>query len=591
MAENQKDQPTWKSPAYLEMEKRWQRCRDIRAGTDVIREKKHAYLPRFVAEDGRDWDARVNMTVVVDFFEQAVTTFVGMGLRTDPELGKEVPEEIQEDWENLDGEGNHGAVVAQHALDAALTDGHCVLLAESPEFPLGLRGDEQLDRGIRPYMVIIKINQICSWRAEVKGGEKILMQFVFEEPVEAADGEFGAKTLSRYRRFRQQFPMVKRPSGQVEEDLAAGFVEWELWEETTRGSYSKIKSGVLAGVTRIPAWPVYGGKREGILKSRPPLDGLAHSNIRWAQVMSERASSLNRCGMPIPVILGDLIAQPGPDGKPSADIVLSSTRGVHLKTGGDFKFAEATGTALEQTRLELQDWEKRMGAQSLAMLQRDTEAAETATAHRMNRGREESKLRRALRSLEDALEGVLQDMARYRGLDPETIDITLNRDIGGVVPPEVLTLLSSLEEKGQLTLTRLLLEIKRAGLVGNDFDPEAEVKKVRQEMGTEPLTEEGEEAEPAVSPEGEPTTKGASQQIQTTEALVLNGAQITAAKDIVLAVAAGELPRDSGVKILQSFFNLKPGKAEEIMASAGTGEPTTPNPQPTPEGQPSEQAA
>jgi hypothetical protein len=83
----------------------------------------------------------------------------------------------------------------------------------------------------------------------------------------------------------------------------------------------------------------------------------------------------------------------------------------------------------------------------------------------------------------------------------------------------------------------------------------------------------------ADAPAADDATVGASDQhIQVTQATVLNGAQISSAKDIVLAVAAGQLPRDAGVAMLQVFFNLTPDKAEQLMASAGTTTPTTPNP-------------
>lgn len=60
----------------------------------------------------------------------------------------------------------------------------------------------------------------------------------------------------------------------------------------------------------------------------------------------------------------------------------------------------------------------------------------------------------------------------------------------------------------------------------------------------------------------------------------LNGAQISAAIDVVSQVTAGKLPRDSGVAILINFFGLSPETAETVMGTAGTKEPTTPNPGP-----------
>jgi len=68
--------------------------------------------------------------------------------------------------------------------------------------------------------------------------------------------------------------------------------------------------------------------------------------------------------------------------------------------------------------------------------------------------------------------------------------------------------------------------------------------------------------------------------IATEVDLVLNGAQITAAVAIVTSVTKGDLPRDTGVEMLQAFFNIKPEQAEQVMGSAGTKTPTTPNPNP-----------
>ncbi len=75
----------------------------------------------------------------------------------------------------------------------------------------------------------------------------------------------------------------------------------------------------------------------------------------------------------------------------------------------------------------------------------------------------------------------------------------------------------------------------------------------------------------------------AGQDLQTSTDTVLNGAQITAAVAIVTSVAAGQLPRDTGVSMIKVFFNLTPEVANQIMGSAGTSTPTTPNPGVNPE--------
>jgi hypothetical protein len=70
------------------------------------------------------------------------------------------------------------------------------------------------------------------------------------------------------------------------------------------------------------------------------------------------------------------------------------------------------------------------------------------------------------------------------------------------------------------------------------------------------------------------------QEVQVNTDLVLNGAQIQAAVDIVTAVSAGKYPRDTGLGQLKVLFNLSDEQAAQIMGSAGTSLPTTPNPVP-----------
>lgn len=65
----------------------------------------------------------------------------------------------------------------------------------------------------------------------------------------------------------------------------------------------------------------------------------------------------------------------------------------------------------------------------------------------------------------------------------------------------------------------------------------------------------------------EPVAPGA----ETIQETALNGAQIASAVEIVTKVAAGELPRDSGVAMLQQFFSLAPATSERLMGSVGRG--------------------
>jgi len=60
----------------------------------------------------------------------------------------------------------------------------------------------------------------------------------------------------------------------------------------------------------------------------------------------------------------------------------------------------------------------------------------------------------------------------------------------------------------------------------------------------------------------------------------LNGAQVQSASAIIAEVAAGRLPRSSGVQMLIAFFGLDPAIAEQIMGDVGAGFFVAPEDQP-----------
>lgn len=80
-------------------------------------------------------------------------------------------------------------------------------------------------------------------------------------------------------------------------------------------------------------------------------------------------------------------------------------------------------------------------------------------------------------------------------------------------------------------------------------------------------------ASPGADAKPAPGVEAVGQDIQVEPDQVLNGAQIAAAVDIVVQVKMGTLPRDSGLSLLRTGFNLTQEKATEIMGDAGRTAP------------------
>jgi hypothetical protein len=74
----------------------------------------------------------------------------------------------------------------------------------------------------------------------------------------------------------------------------------------------------------------------------------------------------------------------------------------------------------------------------------------------------------------------------------------------------------------------------------------------------------------------------ATEDDQPASATALNGAQVTAAQGIIEGVAEGMLPRETGINMLASFFNLPVEQARSIMGTVGGSfkapQPPTDNP-------------
>ena len=84
---------------------------------------------------------------------------------------------------------------------------------------------------------------------------------------------------------------------------------------------------------------------------------------------------------------------------------------------------------------------------------------------------------------------------------------------------------------------------------------------------------------------GYETAQDATQTQADAQAVVFNGAQVQAASDIVVKVSSGELPRNSGIAMLVSFFGMTEQQAAQIIGDAGS-DSTDATPQPEQPAQP-----
>jgi hypothetical protein len=172
-------------------------------------------------------------------------------------------------------------------------------------------------------------------------------------------------------------------------------------------------------------------------------------------------------------------------------------------------------------------------------------------------------------SLGGLMENIASTFNRYliprlmalNGFTADEYPTIVHGDIEAPPLEEVATFVNQLVQAGVLT-------------------PDDSLERKLRELGN--LPERPHEEEPApgqtIAPEPgvdttattAPTTPAAAG-TERIQAVALNGAQVTAAQGIVQSVAAGQLPRATGVAMMIAFFGMTAADVERIMGDVGRG--------------------
>jgi hypothetical protein len=463
--------PDYRCPAYIEMMQDWTLCQDVKAGTKRMREKKSEYLPRFENEDPKDYEARIKMTFANDHYDQTLTDHVGLVFAKMPELAEDVSDTVKDLLENVDGEGTHWQVFAQDSLDTALDYGHGVIFTDYPDVGPDRPTLGQAQRGgLRPYMTFYSAENIPNWRITTVGGVKRITQITLKEDFEAEDGGFGVDCRAQYRVLRQE--VVRDEFGTAK---SLGKMTWQLYRDTKgpdgKSALLPVGEGEIRGPAQLPVRVVYGGKRIGILHTRPHLLQMAYTNLQETQVESDYATIMHKCNVPTPVFKGR------PQQQQTEPIAMGY--GIDVPANGDAFMLEPSGAALGATRTRLEDLRGQMRRQG-AFMHEATNAmtAEEAALYARQRN---ARLLRAARSLQDALEGALMDFVAY--LPKESIksgSVTVNMDFGMKYDTAFADLCLRAYEKGALDLPAVL-HVLQTGKLPDDMDVEEMAIKLMAE--------------------------------------------------------------------------------------------------------------
>lgn len=424
--------PSMPSTAHTRMAGKWELPRALMGGTAAMRMHAYKFLPRHPAESGRHWHARLQRSVLRNFFRRTVLSLTGKVFAKPLVLGDDVPPRLRDLMEDVDLMGRNLHVFAREVFADALVHGLSHILVDYPRIEAGATLAEERSLGARPYAVHIRAEQLIGWRMEDDNGRPRLTQLRLRESATEPDGAFGERHVERVR--------VLEPG------------TWTLWQQDEDGTWMIADTG-RTSLDVIPLVTVY-TQRCGLLEAEPPLEDLAWLNLEHWQIRSDQRNALNVTSFPILAAAGWNKDDGQVEFGPNKFLTTADPQ-------GKFYYVESGGAHLAAGRAELEALEEAM---RLFGLQFELTSAPTATGRIIDAAEGAAPLQAWALGLADAIEQMLMHFARWESL-PDGGSVTLG---GDVVPSDggELDVLIKARAAGDISKEAFVGELRRRGVLG-----------------------------------------------------------------------------------------------------------------------------
>lgn len=436
-----------------ELQKQWDVLQALDGGTPAMRAAGASLLPKWPAEQGDAYNARLATATLFPAWKRTVGVMAGKPF-SEPLKLTDADASIERWAQDIDQQGNNLHVFLAEMFRETVDYGLAGILVEHPRAPEGgFRSQAEKEAsGQRPYWVRVKHDAILGWKVANVGGRTKLTQLRLLESYDEDDGPYGVVTKPQVR--------VLIPGGWStyrEAQTAGGKKEWVLHE-----------SG-MTSLADIPFVPLY-GMRKAFMVGLPPLLDLAYLNVKHWQSQSDQDTILHAARVPILAMIG---------AEDSTALVIGASTAVKMPQGADLKWVEHGGAAIGAGKESIAQLEEQMvqsGAELLVKKPGDRSATESANDAEGNK----SDLQRMAEGFEDAADQALVFTAQYAGIAPERAgSVQLYDGYGEATLGDAsATLILSMQQGGLISKETAITEFKRRGELSAEVDPDDEAEKV-----------------------------------------------------------------------------------------------------------------
>ena len=476
------------SPEYNAMSPSWTLTAHLRAGTNAMRAAGKMYLPQDPDEAPKAYENRVRRSVLTNLYKKTADKLVGKPLKKPIIVEEDVPQEIRALLDDIDSLGTRLDVFAKEVFTQAVDDGLTHILVEYPDADkaaqkigefinedgtrsLSLRQAEEL--GIRPYARHVPASDVIGWKWQIIKGKKTLTQIrIIEIGRVEGDDEFKQEMRDRVRVLERD--------------------QWRLYEKRTSqtgGGQTKVEWTVIEQgkntLGRIPLVTLY-TNQIGFMMGTPWLEDIAQLNVAHWQSDSDQRNLLHIARVPI------LFAKGFGDEDTKFSLSIGSNSFLKGPSSADLKYVEHSGKGIEAGRNDLKDIEERIQFLGLEAMMKRPSGGVTATQSAIDSSESNSSLGMISQELENALEEMLDFFALWMEIGEDSGgSLTVFKDFGiEMADAADIDLLLKAKQAGEISQLTFLKEIKRRGLLAEDFDPQTEIDLLDIESGGKATTDD-----------------------------------------------------------------------------------------------------
>ena len=457
----------------------WDKTDTIVEGYEAIKKAEEEFLPKFAAETTPDYKVRLQTTKFTNIYRDVLEGLASKPFQEEITLiGSDVPDELIEFCENVDGQGNHITAFSSLTFFNAINSAIDWIMVDYPK----VERDQPMSRaaareqGIRPYWVHVLGRNVFEVQTMMVGSKEVISYMRVLEP---SDG----KRPDRVR-------VYTRP-------LGGGNIVWQLYEKNEKAQKVEdqmvlIDNGTLS-IDVIPFVPLITGRREGkSFKIHPVMRDAADLQVTLYQEESALQFIKTMAGYP-------MLAANGVKPEKEHDNTIKKIAVGPMKVlysppdgngnHGEWKYIEPSAHSMEFLKKSIDGTKqdlRELGRQPLTALSSQLTTVTTSIAA----GKAKSAVGAWALMLKDALENCFVLTGRYMGIDHET-EVNVYTDFDNIsdTNADVDNLLQA-RQTGDLSQETLWFEMQRRKVLSPEFDANKERERIINEIPSDMVLED-----------------------------------------------------------------------------------------------------